>query len=97
MTRDDILVSDFLVIELTDSLTGRKKKFLAQVLSNENAIEVSYLRRLPGWTPDQKCTKFVFPPVSEEKDVEITKVIGRIKVIDIDRRGSTYSVPGYRF
>ena len=97
VTRDDIHVSDFLAIELMDSKTGRKKKFLGHVLSTERSIEVSYLRRLPGGPSDQRCTKFIFPPVPDTADVEVSKVIGRIKSIDIDRRGTIFSVSGYRF
>ena len=62
-----------------------------------SSIEVSYLRRLPGGPSDQQCTKFIFPPVPDTAYVEVSKVIGRIKSIDIDRRGTIFSVSGYRF
>ena len=82
----DIGVEDFLVIKLKAS-SNRKSQFLAQVMSIERGIQVSFLRKLPGGTSTEDA-KFIFPAVSDTSDIRKDLVIGRVSV-DMDRWDSS--------
>ena len=64
---EDIGVGDFLVIKLKAS-SNRKSQFLAQVMSIERGIQVSFLRKVPGETSTEDA-KFIFPAVSDTSDI----------------------------